>query len=103
MATKIEGYIDEPLVLTGDSTGLICSVMKTRWGSSQRSRCVTLVVHDTDWHERVYTEAEVSLMLRELMDELEDQTRYQGQTEVINASVMRKAFLNRRIGLRSSL
>jgi hypothetical protein len=64
MATKIEGYIDEPLVLTGDSTGLICSVMKARLGSSQRSRCVTLVLHDTDWHERVYTESEVRAMLQ---------------------------------------
>lgn len=67
MAKKIKAYIDAPVIDPPDlHTKLIASVVAAPFVGADPVRCVTLVVHDSGKHERVFTESEVAELLKDV-------------------------------------
>ena len=72
MARKIQAYVDAPIREHRDlHTGGIAYVVYAPYVDDE-VRCVTLVDHEGDKHERVFTESEVMAILRDLLAAAED-------------------------------
>lgn len=71
MAKKIQAYVDAPVREHHDlHTGGIAYVVHAPY-IDEEVRCVTLVDHQSDKHERVYTESEVKAMIAAILREAE--------------------------------
>jgi hypothetical protein len=67
MAKKIQAYIDGAVIDPPDQhTKLIASVVAAPFFDANPVRCVTLVDHHSDKHERVFTESEVKAMMEDV-------------------------------------
>lgn len=67
MTKKIEAYIDGAVIDPPDQhTKLIASVVAAPFVDADPVRCVTLVDHQSDKHERVFTESEVRAMMEDV-------------------------------------
>lgn len=64
MAKKIQAYIDAPVIDPPDQhTKLIASVVAAPLADADPVRCVTLIDHEGNKHERTFTESEVRAIL----------------------------------------